>query len=180
MVGSFYRECGALYRPKRPWLIGELSEAALSDFTTPIIVAGSRNFNDYPLFRYFLERYLLEIPREESVVFISGEASAGADAMIIRWCRENHYPWIPKPADWDQYGKRAGYLRNAEMAAIGKRLLSYWDGMSKGTKHMQDIARKAQLLVQVILVAPDLRKPTHGWKSSRSSSLDYQSHWRDL
>ena len=58
------------------------------------------------------------------------------------------------PANWDLYGKKAGYLRNIEMAnyALEKNgmLFAFWDGLSKGTKHMIDIAKKCSLETRVV------------------------------
>ena len=59
------------------------------------------------------------------------------------------------PADWEQYGPRAGYIRNSEMAKVATHLIAFWDGRSKGTKHMIDIARKAGLYVLAVLVDID-------------------------
>lgn len=60
--------------------------------------------------------------------------------------------WIPIkrfPANWDKYGKSAGYIRNTEMADYADALVAVWDGKSKGTKHMIDIATKKGLIVYV-------------------------------
>jgi hypothetical protein len=46
------------------------------------------------------------------------------------------------PAKWNEYGKSAGYRRNAEMAKDADVVLAYWDGVSKGTKHMIDLTKK--------------------------------------
>ena|SRR3990172_8219908 len=46
------------------------------------------------------------------------------------------------PADWDKYGKSAGYKRNIQMAEYADALIAVWDGKSKGTKHMIDIMEK--------------------------------------
>lgn len=60
------------------------------------------------------------------------------------------------PADWDTYGKSAGYRRNAEMAkfASGENnvgvLIAFWDGKSRGTKHMIDLAKRYGLKVHVV------------------------------
>ena len=43
------------------------------------------------------------------------------------------------PADWDKFGKSAGYVRNREMAEYCDAAIIIWDGKSKGTKHMIDI-----------------------------------------
>ena len=60
------------------------------------------------------------------------------------------------PANWDLYGKSAGFRRNIEMAdyAIADNsrgiLLAFWDGKSKGTKHMIDIANKYKMEVNIV------------------------------
>lgn len=58
------------------------------------------------------------------------------------------------PAKWDVYGKRAGYLRNVEMAEYAKQdkgvLIAFHDGESRGTKHMIEIAYERGLRVFVV------------------------------
>ena len=56
------------------------------------------------------------------------------------------------PADWNKYGKSAGYKRNEEMANIADAALVIWDGESRGSKHMIDIAKKQKLQVYVYSV----------------------------
>ena len=53
------------------------------------------------------------------------------------------------PADWDKHGKRAGYLRNTEMAENAEALIALWDGKSRGTKMMIETATKKGLKVYV-------------------------------
>jgi len=53
------------------------------------------------------------------------------------------------PADWDTYHKRAGFLRNVQMAEYAEALIAIWDGVSKGTEHMIRIAREKGLRVYV-------------------------------
>lgn len=53
------------------------------------------------------------------------------------------------PADWDRYGKAAGYLRNTEMAKNADALVAFWDGMSLGTRHMIETAKAHGLKVRV-------------------------------
>ena len=48
-------------------------------------------------------------------------------------------------ANWDKYGKSAGYKRNAEMVnQLDKNDIAFifWDGKSKGTKHTIDLCNK--------------------------------------
>lgn len=55
------------------------------------------------------------------------------------------------PADWERHGKRAGYLRNREMAELGADLvLAFWDGQSKGTMHMVDLAEEYGIPFELI------------------------------
>ena len=85
---------------------------------------------------------------------ISGTA-VGVDQIAELVCK-NKIPINRKPANWDQYGKRAGYLRNQEMAKEAEALIAIWDGLSKGTRHMVEIARK-QDNVKVILLIDNSR-----------------------
>lgn len=61
----------------------------------------------------------------------------------------NHYkiPLIRFPAEWDIHGKSAGYKRNVMMAENADALIAIWDGQSRGTKHMIDIAKSKGLKV---------------------------------
>jgi hypothetical protein len=82
---------------------------------------------------------------------VSGTAR-GADRTGEQWASENNVPVKRFPADWDKHGKRAGYLRNADMAEYAEALVAFWDGQSRGTKHMIDLAEKAGLRVSVVHV----------------------------
>ena len=124
-----------------------------------IIVAGSRDFKDYPLLRDTLIDYL-EVMDDTDVVdnpsqvkFISGTCR-GADALGEHFAYTYEYEVIRFPAAWDIYGKSAGYRRNAEMAKYASEaygvLFAFWDGKSRGTKHMIDLANKYGLEVHVV------------------------------
>lgn len=112
---------------------------------TKLIIAGSRDFNDYPLLAATMDRLYPVSPD----AIISGTAR-GADKLGERYAKEHDIYLIQVPADWDRYGKRAGYLRNEEMADMATHVLLFWDGESKGTKHMRDISKKHNLVVDVI------------------------------
>lgn len=103
-----------------------------------VVVAGSRNWNNYDVFCDYLEKALKAIGVSNFVI-VSGNASRGADAMAIQWAKENNIRWIPFTADWDNLGKRAGFVRNADMAEVATHLVVFWDFHSSGTKHMLDL-----------------------------------------
>lgn len=160
-----------------------LSHDAIENFDIALVVAGSREYNDYEQFKDQLEQYLIEHFPRETVIFISGKAKKGPDDMIIRWCRENGRAWTEFPADWDdisapgafvksnrlgkRYNARAGHLRNAKMAEAGTHALCFWDCSSPGTKNMIDEAEKHGIVPKVILVCRDLDNRTWGNQDGR-------------
>lgn len=112
-----------------------------------VIVAGSRDFSDYDLMKKKLDT-LLSCQAGE-VVIVSGSAK-GADKLGEKYAQERGYKISSHPADWVRLGKSAGYIRNEEMAKEADALIAFWDGMSRGTKHMIDLAEKYKLQIRVI------------------------------
>lgn len=79
---------------------------------------------------------------------LNGRAK-GADHLGVLWARNNNIPITEFLADWERYGRGAGFKRNAQMAANADALIALWDGKSHGTKHMIDIATAMKLRVFV-------------------------------
>ena len=121
-----------------------------------VIIAGSRDFNDYKL----LKKSAIEIITKKTMLpdltrIISGGAR-GADTLGERFANEMGLEISRFIPDWDGLGKRAGYVRNAEMAKFAVEdsnygvLIAFWDGQSRGTKHMIDLAKRYGLEVHVV------------------------------
>lgn len=100
-----------------------------------LIVAGGREFKDYQRLSAEIFSYAEGVGDNVGVSLVSGMAR-GADALGYRFAKENNVKVYEFPADWDKYGKRAGYLRNSEMAQFADALMAFWDGKSRGTRHM--------------------------------------------
>jgi len=111
-----------------------------------VIIAGSRDFNDYEKLCKVCDKALKRLKKVE---IVSGTAH-GADVLGEKYAKEKNYSLKQFPANWDKYGKSAGYRRNAEMAEYADALIVFWDGKSKGTKHMIDLAEKAKIEVRII------------------------------
>lgn len=79
---------------------------------------------------------------------VSGTAR-GVDKLGESWAAANNIPVKKFPADWDGHGKSAGYIRNAQMAEYADALVALWDGKSKGTKHMIDLANRRGIPVHI-------------------------------
>ena len=107
------------------------------------IVAGGRDFAN----RGRLCNVLAMLLAEDDTV-ITGMAR-GADRLAWEIAKEWHYDLEEFPAEWDKYGKSAGYRRNVQMAERADALIAFWDGQSKGTKHMIDIALEHGIDVHV-------------------------------
>jgi len=115
-----------------------------------IIVAGGRHFNDWDLCSTKLDRILKD---QKSIEIVSGGAK-GADELGELYAKTRNYKLKVFPADWDKFGKSAGYRRNKEMAEYADALVAFWDGNSVGTKMMIELAKKNNIGVRVITYTP--------------------------
>ena len=121
-----------------------------------IIIAGSRDFNDYELLKREALNILKQNNRPKDTVKIISGTARGADTLGEQFAKEFGLEVKRFIPDWDRLGKRAGYIRNAEMAKYATKddndgmLIAFWDGKSKGTKHMIDLANRYGLEVHVV------------------------------
>jgi hypothetical protein len=102
------------------------------------IIAGSRGILDTEL----VWRYIRQAPFVEEITEVVSGHAMGVDLIGEVWAGDNMIPCTIFRADWDKFGKKAGILRNLEMADYADALIYVWDGKSKGTKHMIDEMRK--------------------------------------
>lgn len=114
-----------------------------------VIIAGGRDFSNYELLQEKCDHLLRNKLLTHNVEIVSG-CARGADALGIKYAEELKLNVLKFPADWEKFGKRAGYLRNEQMAEVADVLIAFWDGKSKGTKHMIDLADKYKLFVRII------------------------------
>ncbi len=113
-----------------------------------VIIAGTRTFDDYSLLREYADDMLSQV--DDRIEIVSGGAQ-GADALGERYARERGYSLRVFPADWTQYGRKAGPMRNRQMAEYADALLVYWDGKSRGTKNMIEEAKARGLKIGIKL-----------------------------
>jgi hypothetical protein len=126
-----------------------------------IIIAGSREFNNYNFLKHHVENILETVyspyPEviQDCITIISGHAN-GADKLGERFAIEHHMNLKLFPADWNTFGMSAGYKRNVQMAEFAKdddgMLIAFHVDRSKGTQHMINIAKKYGLKTFVIQV----------------------------
>ncbi len=144
------------------------------DYGIRKIIAGTRGYSDREYFFEYMDAEHAELKREapgESILYISGAAKTGADALAIEWCELRGHPYLAMPADWDditvegavvkinkrgkQYNARAGMTRNEDMAKIATDLIVWWDLKSKGTKEMYRLGKQYKLIRSCVAIDTD-------------------------
>jgi hypothetical protein len=92
-----------------------------------LCIAGSRHFQNYKLFLHILEIKWPEIEKHGKVVkIIQGECPNGGVDLMAKWyAKEKGIECQGYPADWGQYGKAAGPMRNTDMSRDGDVLFAY-------------------------------------------------------
>lgn len=90
-----------------------------------------------------------QCPWKAQISLVVSGTARGADAFGEVWAGMNNVPIKRYPADWNKHGKAAGFLRNKQMAENADALIAVWDGMSRGTKSMIQLAESGGLRVFV-------------------------------
>lgn len=118
-----------------------------------IIVAGGRDYHDYPFVSKCLG-FLLSKLNPKDVEIVEGGAR-GADALGKKFAEDNGYEFKTFKAYWDKFGKKAGPLRNEQMANYGTHLVLFWDGKSRGSNDMKTQAESKKLIFKEYIVKYD-------------------------
>jgi hypothetical protein len=104
-----------------------------------VLVCGGRDYSDYEKVKEVLDGIR---PTE----IIHGNAR-GADTLGGDYARSNGIECREYPADWDAYGRRAGYVRNSQMLVEGRPELVVAFPGGKGTEMMIKLAKSAGVAV---------------------------------
>ena len=107
-----------------------------------LAIIGSRGFNDYNLLKKEVNKLLIEFNID---TIISGGAK-GADYLGMKFALDNNINYIEFPANWDKYGKSAGFKRNEDIIKNSDIVISFWDGKSKGTLHAMNLCKNKSLI----------------------------------
>lgn len=113
------------------------------------IIAGSRSISDINIL-------INTIQKSDFIIseIVSGTAN-GVDKLGENYASIHNIPVSLFPANWNKYGKSAGYKRNQQMAKYVKeisppgQLICIWDGISPGSQHMIQIAKQYNLHIFV-------------------------------
>jgi hypothetical protein len=108
-----------------------------------VIIAGSRDMN-YD----FVVSDAMQASGFKPSVVVCGMAR-GVDMIGRRWAIGNEIKVDEYHANWKEEGRSAGYKRNVQMVENADALVAVWDGKSRGTSHMIDLAKSHGLEVYV-------------------------------
>jgi len=100
-----------------------------------VAIVGSRNYPDLSAVQFLIN----SLP--DRTVIVSGGAR-GVDAYAMHCAKTRGFPTKIFYPDWQKYGKSAGILRNIEIIKMADQVHAFWDGVSKGTSHSIELAKK--------------------------------------
>ncbi len=107
-----------------------------------VAIVGSRDY----LHLGRVAQFVAALPA--GTIVISGGAR-GVDKTAEQAARSYGLETLILPADWERFGKSAGFRRNHDIVGRADRVVAFWDGKSRGAKHTIDLARKAGVPVEI-------------------------------
>lgn len=99
-----------------------------------VAIVGSRDYSNLEAVR----AYVQSLPKD--TVIVSGGAR-GVDSVAEQEARKCGLKVLIFPAEWEKYGKSAGYRRNVDIVTAADQVVAFWDGESRGTQHSINLAR---------------------------------------
>ena len=97
-----------------------------------LLIAGSRSIKSFDLSPY--------VPADADLIITGG--ASGIDTLAEAWAAERGIPTLTVKPCYEKYGRAAPILRDEEMVDMADAVLVIWDGVSRGSKHTADYARK--------------------------------------
>ncbi len=118
-----------------------------------VIIAGCRDYENYSEAKNFINLCLSNIKNGNEIIILS-VGCKGADKLGERYAEEIGYRIEVFPAEWEKYSKKAGLKRNEEMSMACDCAVIFWDGKSKGTRSMINLARKHNKPIRIKRIKP--------------------------
>ncbi len=120
-----------------------------------ILITGSRTWTDKVTIAQAIREAWLFAGRPYGVVVVHGGAR-GADYIADVYAKRLGFSVEVHEADWPNFGKAAGYIRNKEMVDAGADVcLAFIRNESNGATMCADLAQKAGI-------------PTHIWREDNA------------
>ena len=115
-----------------------------------LLVTGSRTWTDRKVIHQTLRDWWDSTGRDPQAVLVSGACPKGADRIAEEIWEKNGLTVERHPAEWDQHGKRAGFVRNKAMVdSRPDHLVAFIMDDSKGASHTVRLAAEAGIAATV-------------------------------
>jgi len=115
-----------------------------------VAIVGSREFPQKEVVKSYIALMVWNKEGIGDFTIVSGGAR-GVDTWAEEEAEKLGISTEIYPANWDKYGKAAGYKRNQQIVEAADHIVAFWNGESKGTKHTIDIALEKKVPVTVIV-----------------------------
>lgn len=113
-----------------------------------ILITGSRSWDDINYIRSVFSKMNEEV--SEDIILISGACPTGADRLGEIVAAELGWRTELYPADWNQHGRKAGFVRNSQMVDTEPNLvIGFVRNGSKGASMTVNLGKKKGLPVIV-------------------------------
>ena len=107
-----------------------------------VLICGSRTISDSAV--------VLKAVAQSGIrpTHVISSGARGVDRLASQYAASHGIEFTEYLADWNKYGKRAGFVRNYVMVGAAEAVIAVWDGTSRGTNtrsSMRDLAGNGSL-----------------------------------
>ena len=124
--------------------MGLYLDCSWTSYSMRVLVYGGRDFNK----RAMLFAALDYLDKEFKFTTVIDGMARGADDLAFQWAIARGVPTERFPAQWDLYGKSAGFIRNKQMRDEGKPDLGVAFPGGAGTSMMTRLLLEAGITVK--------------------------------
>lgn len=115
-----------------------------------VILAVSRSFDNYDLFKEKFMYYLSEKMKTHTLIVMSG-ASKVTDNLIDQLSNEIEFILEPHEASWEKYERIEAIRKaNEEMTDSANAIIAFWDGKSFGIADLIEQAKKKNVIIRIV------------------------------
>lgn len=119
-----------------------------TDKARTLLIAGSRNLTEVDA---AYASTVCGLILNKSDTLLNGGAT-GVDTLAYDAAKHVGATTIRCLPDWKTHGKSAGPIRNKQMVGLADEIIVLWDGESKGTKNVINLAKRARKPLDVYLL----------------------------
>lgn len=99
-----------------------------------VLICGSRHYDSYWDFARTCDKLLKRFIDEGYRIYIVEGGARGTDYLAFLYALRRRFKIITHRANWEEFGKSAGYRRNKAMVDVSNMTIAFWDGKTPGTK----------------------------------------------